>query len=253
MAQCRIDLVASAPRPVPAQRPAPEEPALSDLLRPDPAGGAYAATGVFVCFEGGEGAGKSTQSRLLRAWLEERGHAVLLTFEPGDTEVGRQLRRIVLDPATGELSDRTEALLYAADKAEHVDRVVLPALARGEVVLTDRYVDSTLAYQGAGRALTRAEVERVARWATRDLRPHLTVLLDLAPQAGLDRFAERDRIEGESLEFHERVRAAFLDMAAQSPEHYLVLDARLPVEEIATAVRDRVEPLLDQARRVALP
>ena len=204
----------------------------------------YAETGVFVCFEGGEGAGKSTQSRLLREWLESEGHTVLLTFEPGDTEVGKALRRIVLSPETGTLSHRTEALLYAADKAEHVDTVVLPALARGEVVVTDRYVDSSLAYQGAGRDLLLADVERVNRWATGDLRPHLTVVLDLAPEAGLGRFTERDRIEGESLEFHLRVRQGFLDLAAADPEHYLVLDARAPVEEIAKAIRARVEVLL---------
>ena len=211
--------------------------------------GVYAPTGVFVCFEGGEGSGKSTQSRLLREWLEAEGYAVLLTFEPGDTEVGRQLRRIVLSPETGELSDRTEALLYAADKAEHVDTVVQPALDRGEVVVTDRYVDSTLAYQGAGRSLDVAEVEHVARWATHDLRPHLTVVLDLAPEHGLGRFEERDRIEGESVEFHERVRAAFLEMAAADPEHYLVLDARLPVEEIAAEIRAELTPLLEHAVR----
>jgi dTMP kinase len=211
--------------------------------------GVYADTGVFVCFEGGEGSGKSTQSRRLHDWLSAEGCSVLLTFEPGDTEVGRELRRIVLDPATGALSDRTEVLLYAADKAEHVDTVVQPALDRGEVVVTDRYVDSTLAYQGAGRALDVAEVERVARWATHDLRPHLTVVLDLEPAAGLDRFTGRDRIEGESLEFHQRVREAFLRMANDDPGHYLVLDARRPVDEIAVAVRDRVAPLLAQAVR----
>ena len=206
--------------------------------------GRYAESGVFVCFEGGEGSGKSTQSRLLGDWLREQGYAVLLTFEPGDTVVGRELRRIVLSPETGELSDRTEALLYAADKAEHVDTVVLPALDRGDVVITDRYVDSTLAYQGAGRSLDVDEVEPVARWATRDLRPHLTVVLDLDPRHGLGRFAGRDRIEGESLEFHERVREAFLEMAAADPDHYLVLDARAAIEEIAAAIRARVAPLL---------
>ena len=198
-----------------------------------------------MCFEGGEGAGKSTQSLLLREWLVERGRTVLLTFEPGDTEVGKELRRIVLDPATGELSSRTEALLYAADKAEHVDHVVLPALARGEVVITDRYVDSTLAYQGAGRTLAVAEVESVARWATGDLRPHLTVVLDLAPEAGFDRFTGRDRIEGQSLEFHQRVRQGFLDLAAADPGHYVVLDARAPVDAISTAIRERLAPLLE--------
>lgn len=205
-----------------------------------------------MCFEGGEGAGKSTQSRLLRAWLEEHGYAVTLTFEPGDTEVGRKVREIVLDPATGSLSSRTEALLYAADKAEHVDTVVLPALADGRVVITDRYVDSALAYQGAGREQVDVEVERLNRWATLDLRPHLTVVLDLAPEQGLGRFAERDRIEGEGQEFHLRVRAEFLRLAAADPDHYLVLDARLPVEEIAGAVRDRVQPLLGQAARAAV-
>jgi dTMP kinase len=202
-----------------------------------------------VCFEGGEGAGKSTQTRTLEAWLQSEGYAVRLTFEPGDTEVGRRVRQIVLDPATGDLADRTETLLYAADKAEHVDTVVLPALERGEVVITDRYVDSSLAYQGAGRALDLAEVEQVQRWATRDLRPHLTVVLDLAPEHGLGRFAERDRIESESVEFHERVRKAFVEMASADPDHYLVVDAGRPVDDIATEVRHRVEPLLVQARK----
>ncbi|HET7193467.1 MAG TPA: dTMP kinase [Nocardioides sp.] len=211
--------------------------------------GFHAPTGVFVCFEGGEGAGKSTQTRALESWLRSEGYAVRLTFEPGDTEVGRRVRQIVLDPATGELADRTETLLYAADKAEHVEAVVLPALERGEVVITDRYVDSSLAYQGAGRALDLAEVEQVQRWATRDLRPHLTVVLDLAPEHGLGRFAERDRIEGESVEFHERVRKAFVEMASADPDHYLVVDARRPVDDIATEVRGRLEPLLVQARK----
>ncbi|WP_200936158.1 dTMP kinase [Marmoricola sp. Leaf446] len=206
--------------------------------------GTYAETGLFVCFEGGEGAGKSTQSGLLRERLEAAGRTVLLTREPGGTPVGAEVRRIVLDPATGVLADRTEALLYAADKAEHVESVVLPALARDEVVVTDRYVDSTLAYQGAGRALDPGELEQVARWATGDLRPHLTVLLDLEPSRGLVRFAERDRIEGESLEFHERVRAAFVALAGADPEHYLVLDARAEVDEIAALVWSRVEGLL---------
>ena len=174
----------------------------------------FTDTGVFLALEGGEGAGKSTQAALLVGWIESLGHEVLLTREPGGTPVGNVLRHIVLDNATGDLSPRTEALIYAADKAEHVDTVVRPALDRGQVVVTDRYVDSTLAYQGAGRALDVAEVEAVARWATGDLRPHLTVVLDLAPEQGLGRFEGRDRIEGESLEFHQRVRDAFVAMAA---------------------------------------
>ena len=211
--------------------------------------GVYTARGLFVAFEGGEGAGKSTQARLLLGWLTEEGYDVLLTHEPGDTEVGQKVRQIVLDPSTGALADRTEALLYAADKAEHVERVVAPALARGAVVVTDRYVDSTLAYQGAGRAIPDQELERMARWATGDLRPHLTVLLDLPPGDGLTRFETRDRIEQESLAFHERVREAFVRMASAKPERYLVVDATLPPAAIADLIRRRLEPLLGQAVR----
>jgi dTMP kinase len=226
---------------------------VSDLGQALPAGlldraaGRYAPLGVFIALEGGEGAGKSTQSQRLQDWLLAEGYDVELTREPGATDIGRELRRIVLDPATGSMSDRTEALLYAADKAEHVDRVVVPALERGAVVVTDRYVDSTLAYQGAGRDLADAEVERIARWATADLRPHLTVLLDLEPSAGMGRFEGRDRIEAESLEFHQRVRGMFLQLAAASPEHYLVVDARASVDDIAARIRERVTPLLGQA------
>jgi dTMP kinase len=211
--------------------------------------GRYLPTGVFVCLEGGEGAGKSTQAKLLAEWLEGLGYDVLLTFEPGDTEVGKEVRRIVLSPETGDLSHRTEALLFAADKAEHVDTVVLPALERGAVVITDRYVDTSLAYQGTARDLVFAEVEDINRWATGDLRPHLTVVLDVDPELGLGRFAERDRLEGESAEFHQRARQAFLDIAAADPDHYVVVDARDDVDAIAAAVRSRVEPLLGQARR----
>ena len=204
----------------------------------------YSDVGVFVCFEGGDGSGKSTQSKALAAWLEAEGYGVRLTFEPGDTEVGRTLREIVLSPETGELSDRTESLLYAADKAEHVEKVVAPALAQGTVVITDRYVDSSLAYQGTGRAIDAAELESVLRWATGDLRPHLTVLLDVEPSAGLARFDERDRIEAEGLDFHRRAREGFLALAAANPDHYLVLDARDDRDALAAQIRERVEGLL---------
>src|SRR3954452_24237778 len=209
----------------------------------------YAESGVFVCVEGGEGSGKSTQARLLGERLRAEGYAVLLTFEPGDTTVGKELRRIVLSPETGELSHRTEALLYAADKAEHVDTVVQPALDRGEVVVTDRYVDTTLAYQGAGRELRIEEVEAVARWATHGLRPHLTVVMDVDPRDGLGRFEGRDRIEAEGLEFHDRARECFLELAAADPDHSPALAARHPVDELAAAISKRLEPLLGQARR----
>ncbi len=207
----------------------------------------FTETGVFLALEGGEGAGKSTQAALLVEWLEGLGHRVLLTREPGGTEIGKILRHIVLDNATGELSPRTEALLYAADKAEHVDQVVLPALADGAIVLTDRYVDSTLAYQGAGRHLDPSEVEHVARWATSSLRPHLTVVLDIDPAIGHTRFEGADRIEAEPLEFHQRVRAHFLELAAADPEHYLVVDGVHSAEQIHASVRAAVEPWLGQA------
>ena len=203
--------------------------------------------GVFVALEGGEGAGKSTQARMLGDWLEKLGHRVLLTREPGGTDVGGILRRIVLDHATGSLSPRAEALIYAADKAEHVDEVILPALAEGMVVVTDRYVDSTLAYQGAGRVIDVIELEQVARWATSDLRPHVTVVLDVDPATGLSRTGDHDRIEAEPLEFHQRVREHFLDLAAADPDHYLVLPANGDAEELQQAVRAAVEPWLGQA------
>jgi len=210
----------------------------------------YAPAGLFVALEGGEGAGKSTQARRLADVLGARGLDVVLTREPGDTAVGRSVRDVVLDPATGVLSARTEALLYAADKAEHVARVVRPALDRGEVVVTDRYVDSTLAYQGAGRELTVQEVERVARWATEQLRPHLTVLLDLPVEEGLRRVGHldrgHDRIEQEPVEFHRRVRDHFRVLAEADPEHYLVVDATLPDDEVHDLVLARVDELLQQ-------
>ncbi|CAN5198906.1 hypothetical protein BH09ACT10_BH09ACT10_08050 [soil metagenome] len=207
----------------------------------------FTDSGVFVALEGGEGAGKSTQSQLLASWLTDRGFGVLLTREPGGTPVGTALRGIVLDPATGALSSRTEALLYAADKAEHVDTIVLPALAGGHVVITDRYIDSTLAYQGAGRALVPEELEAVALWATGNLRPHLTVLLDVDPAIGHTRFEGQDRIEAEPLAFHRRVRHSFLDLALRDPEHYVVLDGRAPIDDIQQSIRERLEPWLTQA------
>jgi dTMP kinase len=207
----------------------------------------FTETGVFLALEGGEGAGKSTQAALLVQWLEGLGHHVLLTREPGGTEVGKILRKIVLDNDTGELSPRTEVLLYAADKAEHVDQVVLPALAEGAVVLTDRYVDSLLAYQGGGRHLDAAEVEHVARWATSELRPHLTIVLDIDPAVGHTRFEGADRIESEPLDFHQRVRQHFLDLAVVDPQHYLVVRGDGTPDEIHRSIRAAVEPWLGQA------
>lgn len=199
--------------------------------------------GVFVAFEGGEGAGKTDQIDMLAAWLRERGHGVRLTREPGATPVGERIRGIVLDPSAS-VSPRAEALLYAADRAQHVETVLRPALAAGEVVLSDRYVDSTLAYQGAGRDL---DVGALNDWATGGLRPTLTVLLDLDPLVGLRRARGRrglDRIEQESAAFHERVRRAFLDLSAADPDRYLVLDATRSPEALAADVRQRVATLV---------
>ena len=215
----------------------------------DPAGSVadVAGPGIFIAFEGGEGAGKSTQVGLLEAWLVDRGRSVRTTREPGATGLGATVRALVLDPANTDLSARAEALLYAADRAQHVHEVVRPALADGRVVVTDRYVDSSLAYQGAGRAFDPADIGAISRWATEGLVPDLTVLLDLPPEVGLARARGRaaaDRLEGEPVAFHERVRDTFRALAGADPDRYLVLDATAPVEALAGAVRDRVAPLV---------
>ncbi len=206
------------------------------------------AAGRFIVFEGGDGAGKTTQVDRLCAWLLEQDREVVRTFEPGDTTVGRLIRRIVLDPATGEMSPRAEALLYAADKAHHLYAVVRPALARGAVVVCDRYVDSMIAYQGAGRVLQPGEVEQVARWATEDLRPDLTVLLDVDHRQAVAVKVDKDRVEAAGDDFHSRAREHFLALAARDPEHYLVLNARNTRDEIAGRIRDRVRELVSVAR-----
>jgi dTMP kinase len=203
--------------------------------------------GLFIAFEGGEGAGKSTQVRLLCEWLAAQGRPARATFEPGGTPAGAAVRAIVLDRAHTGLSPRAEALLYAADRAQHAHAVLRPALDAGEVVVTDRFVDSSLAYQGAGRTIGLDDVAAISCWATRGLRPDLTVLLDLPPETGLARARGRaaaDRLESESVEFHERVRATFRDLAATEPARYLVLDAQRPADDLADVVRERVAALL---------
>lgn len=205
--------------------------------------------GTFIAVEGGDGTGKSTQVALLRAWLEGLGHDVLATREPGATDVGRRIREIVLHG--DHLAPRAEALLYAADRAHHVDQVVLPALRRGQVVLTDRYIDSSVAYQGAGRALDADEVAGISRWATADLLPDVTVLLDLDPASARQRTARLratpDRLEREPEAFHAAVRQRFLDLAAAGAadsHRYVVVDAGASVEEVAERLREALAPLL---------
>ncbi|MFD7917755.1 dTMP kinase [Streptomyces sp. NPDC059740] len=204
-----------------------------------------AETGFFIALEGGDGAGKSTQAEALAEWIRAKGHEVVVTREPGATAVGKRLRSIVLDVGTDGLSDRAEALLFAADRAEHVSSVIRPALERGAVVITDRYTDSSVAYQGAGRDLAPTEVARISRWATDGLVPHLTVLLDIAPQDARERFTEApDRLESEPSEFHERVRSGFLALAAADPARYLVVDAAQEPEAVTTVVRHRLDQVL---------
>ncbi len=200
-------------------------------------------TGVLISFEGGDGVGKSTQLGLLADRLVERGREVVRTREPGGTPLGVELRNAVLHG--DHVSPRTEALLYATDRAHHVDTVIRPALGRGAVVLTDRYLDSSVAYQGDGRALGADEVERLSLWATDGLLPALTVLLDLDPEVGLRRLTGApDRLESAGLDFHVRTRRAFLDRAAQDPARWLVLDAGQAPDAIHAAIAERVDALL---------
>ncbi|MCU1432882.1 MAG: thymidylate kinase [Actinotalea sp.] len=199
--------------------------------------------GAFISFEGGDGVGKSTQLHRLADWLRARGREVVTTREPGGTPLGVELRNAVLHG--DHVSARTEALLYATDRAHHVDTVVRPALERGAVVLTDRYLDSSVAYQGNGRDLGAEEVERLSLWATDNLLPQLTVLLDLDPVVGLTRLTGApDRLESAGDAFHARTREAFLERAAQGGDRWLVVDAAAGVEEIHEQVRARVARLL---------
>ncbi|WP_407837922.1 dTMP kinase [Streptomyces sp. DSM 116496] len=219
--------------------------------------------GFFIALEGGDGAGKSTQVQAMADWIRAKGHEVVVTREPGATPVGKRLRSILLDVSSAGLSNRAEALLYAADRAEHVDTVVRPALERGAVVITDRYVDSSVAYQGAGRDLSPTEIARISRWATDGLVPNLTVLLDVSPETARERFTEApDRLESEPAEFHQRVRAGFLTLAAADPGRYLVVDAGQDPESVSTVVRHRLDRMLPlseaevaaqaEARRLAI-
>ena len=206
-----------------------------------------AGGGVLIAFEGGEGAGKSTQVRRLQEWLTDEGLVARATFEPGATQSGSGVRSILLDRSHAAITPRSEALLYAADRAQHVDEVLRPALDAGEVVITDRFIDSSLAYQGAGRTIPLDDVRMLSRWATQGLRPDLTVLLDLPPEVGLSRARGRaaaDRIEAESLDFHQRVRQTFRALAEAEPDRYLIVDAQQPPDAIAAAVRVRVAELL---------
>ncbi|MHA7291942.1 dTMP kinase [Arthrobacter sp. MDT3-24] len=211
--------------------------------------------GLFIAFEGGDGAGKSTQAAHLAEALETRGLTVLRTREPGGTPIGEKLRSLVLDHGHGHIDAHTEALIFAASRAAHASQVIRPALERGEVVLTDRYIDSSVAYQGAGRDLGADAVRTLNEWATSGLQPDLTVLLDVDPADGRRRRtagdAAEDRLESEADEFHSTIRGAFLELASSRPDTYLVLPADLPVNELAARILTRVDALLASAGRGA--
>jgi dTMP kinase len=198
------------------------------------------AKGIFIAFEGGEGTGKSTQSKLLKKWLEQEGEDVVLSREPGGTDLGQGLRKILLGHETGAISPRAEALLYAADRAHHVFSTIRPALDRGDVVITDRYFDSSIAYQGAGRVLQPNEVARISRWATESLFPTLTIIIDQPAEIGLARLKSRDRLEAEPLAFHERVRNEYLQIASLDPERYLIVDGTQSIDDVHEEIISRV-------------
>jgi len=204
-------------------------------------------SGLFISFEGIDGVGKSTQADLLETWLSEQGKTVLRTLEPGGTDVGVEIRKILLHHK-GDLAPRAEAALFAADRAHHVASKIRPALERGEIVITDRYFDSSVAYQGAGRDLSRTEVRDLSLWAVGGLLPQLTVLLDLPAEEARSRRntsgTEPDRLEREKTEFFETVRSAYLDLAAAEPDRFLVVDASVSVEEMQKLIRERVAGLI---------
>ncbi|MGR0321136.1 dTMP kinase [Agromyces sp. ZXT2-3] len=202
--------------------------------------------GLFLTLEGGDGSGKTTQAEMLERWFTAAGRTVVRTREPGGTDVGVEVREIVLHHR-GDVAPRAEALLYAADRAHHIATVVRPALARGEVVVQDRYIDSSVAYQGAGRVLDAAEVRSISEWATEGLAPDLTILLDLPWEVARRRLdgarTRYDRLEAEAGEFHARVREAYLALADAEPDRFVVVDATMPVDDIHARIRARIEPL----------
>jgi dTMP kinase len=202
---------------------------------------------LFISFEGIDGVGKSTQADLLETWLQGKGKTVVRTLEPGGTEVGVEIRKILLHHR-GDLAPRAEAALFAADRAHHVASKIRPALSRGEIVITDRYFDSSVAYQGAGRELSQTEVRDLSLWAVGGLLPDLTVLLDLPADVARNRRngsgTEPDRLESEKIEFFERARQAYLDLAKAEPNRFLVIDASATVEQMQQQIVDRVAGII---------
>lgn len=202
---------------------------------------------LFITFEGPEGGGKTTQMHLLHAQLKQQGRQVIATREPGGTAIGNAIRSILLDPHHTGMSSRAEALLFNAARAQLIDEIVQPALAAGQIVLCDRFADSTLAYQGYGRNLSLADLQTLIAYATLGVRPHLTIFLDIPAATGLQRKsqgAEWNRLEAEQLTFHQRVREGFLTLVAAEPHRWLVVDATQTIEQVHIIIRQRVETLL---------
>lgn len=197
-------------------------------------------SGLFIAVEGGDGAGKSTQVKLLAERLQTLGHEVVITREPGGSPIAEKIRHVVLDVANLGLNERAEALLFAASRAEHVASTIQPALDEGKTVITDRYMDSSIAYQGIARGLGLEHIRNLNLWATNSLVPDLTIILDVDTEHGLNRVADPNRLEEESTEFHAVVRDAFLQLATLSPERYLVVSANKPADEIADVIFERV-------------
>lgn len=203
--------------------------------------------GLFITFEGVDGVGKTTQAQRLRDYLSAQGLTVVMTREPGGTPLGGAIRRLLLDPSAPHIGKRAEALLYSADRAEHVADVIRPALERGECVISDRYTDSSVGYQGGGRELSRRDIERLSEWATDGLQPDRTYLLDMDPAAARRRFAvsrETDRLEAEPNPFQNRARRAFLDLAERHQDRIAVIDASRGIDEVWSAIRTDVDALL---------
>ncbi|RLC86898.1 MAG: dTMP kinase [Chloroflexi bacterium] len=208
---------------------------------------------MFITLEGPDGSGKTTQARLLAEWLRKQGYDVVLTREPGGTHIGDQIRAVLHDPRNAEMDARTEILLYSASRAQHVAQRIRPTLAAGKIVISDRYADSTLAYQGYGRGLDLEILRAITAFATGGLTPDLTLYLDVAPQEGLQRRRlggeEWNRLDAEALEFHRRVRAGYMELVRQEPERWAVIDGARSVEEVQAEIRALVQAKLDQAKR----
>jgi dTMP kinase len=214
--------------------------------------------GLFITFEGPDGSGKTTQIRLLAQYLEELGHDVLLTCEPGGTSIGDQIRSVLHDVCNAEMTGYTEFLLYSASRAQLVRQVILPHLWHGGVVVSDRFADSSMAYQGYGRQLDLEWVRQITRFATDGLTPDLTIYLDLPVEVGIQRkqaaFAaqrgECNRLDLQAIDFYQRVRAGYLELARAEPHRWLVIDAMQTIENIRWAIRVRLDSVLPEVRKV---